>query len=86
MYGRGGVATSVSYACNAVGEPQDVQCDSNNTFQIDADDLNGDASVTVTVTNTFVEPTTTAAPTTTEAPTTTAAAAEAVAAAPTFTG
>ena len=80
-----GGASSVSYSCEAVGLPQDVQCDSDDSFQIDANDLNDDASVTVTVTNTFdPEPTTTVAPTTV-APTTTAAA-QAVTAAPAFTG
>jgi hypothetical protein len=48
-----GDATSVVINCAAEGLSQDVQCDSNTAFQIDANDLNANARVTITVTNTF---------------------------------
>lgn len=83
-----GGATTVSYSCVATGAPANAQCIGNDSFLVNDVGLDGEASVTVTVTNDFnPEPTTTTvAPATTEAPTTTAAAAQAVSAAPTFTG
>ena len=70
---EGPVPEGTTFTCAATGMVRDVQCDSDTEFQIDADDLNDNALVEITVTNSFeaeAEP----------------AAAEPVAAEPTFTG